>query len=62
MMEAVGTSETSINFYETTRRNIPEDSSSDAVCFHKLYAAGVGVSSRKVAKGKQAQKIRKAQA
>jgi hypothetical protein len=24
MMEAVHTSETSINFYETTRRNIPE--------------------------------------
>jgi hypothetical protein len=26
MMEAVITSETSVNFYETTRRNIPEDS------------------------------------
>jgi hypothetical protein len=26
MMEAVGTSETSINFYETARRNIQEDS------------------------------------
>jgi hypothetical protein len=25
-MEAVSTSETSVNFYETTRRNIPEDS------------------------------------
>jgi hypothetical protein len=25
MMEAISTSETSINFYETTRRNIPED-------------------------------------
>jgi hypothetical protein len=25
MMEAVRTSETSVNFYETTRRNIPED-------------------------------------
>jgi hypothetical protein len=24
MMEAVSTSETSVNFYETTRRNIPE--------------------------------------
>jgi hypothetical protein len=24
-MEAVSTSETSVNFYETTRRNIPED-------------------------------------
>jgi hypothetical protein len=26
MMETVGTSETSVNFYQTTRRNIPEDS------------------------------------
>jgi hypothetical protein len=26
MMEAVSTSETSVNFYETTRRNILEDS------------------------------------
>jgi hypothetical protein len=26
MMEAVSTSETSVNFYETTRHNIPEDS------------------------------------
>jgi hypothetical protein len=26
MMEAASTSETSVNFYETTRRNIPEDS------------------------------------
>jgi hypothetical protein len=26
MMEAASTSETSINFYQTTRRNIPEDS------------------------------------
>jgi hypothetical protein len=25
MMEAVSTSETSANFYQTTRRNIPED-------------------------------------
>jgi hypothetical protein len=25
MMEAVSTSETSMNFYETARRNIPED-------------------------------------
>jgi hypothetical protein len=25
-MEAVSTSETSVNFYQTTRRNIPEDS------------------------------------
>jgi hypothetical protein len=26
MMEAVSASETSVNFYETTRRNLPEDS------------------------------------
>jgi hypothetical protein len=26
MMEAAITSETSVNFYQTTRRNIPEDS------------------------------------
>jgi hypothetical protein len=26
MMEAVSTSETSVNFYQTTRRNIPENS------------------------------------
>jgi hypothetical protein len=26
MMEAVSSSETSVNFYQTTRRNIPEDS------------------------------------
>jgi hypothetical protein len=26
MMEAASTTETSVNFYETTRRNIPEDS------------------------------------
>jgi hypothetical protein len=26
MMEAASTSETSVNFYKTTRRNIPEDS------------------------------------
>jgi hypothetical protein len=26
MMAAVSTSETSINFYQTTRRNVPEDS------------------------------------
>jgi hypothetical protein len=25
MMETVSTSETSVNFYQTTRRNIPED-------------------------------------
>jgi hypothetical protein len=32
MMEAVGPSETSVNFYETTRRNIPEDSSGWIIC------------------------------
>jgi hypothetical protein len=26
MMEAVSTSETSVNFHQTTRRNIPQDS------------------------------------
>jgi hypothetical protein len=26
MVETINTSETSVNFYETTRRNIPEDS------------------------------------
>jgi hypothetical protein len=26
MMEAASTSETSVNFYQTTRRNIPQDS------------------------------------
>jgi hypothetical protein len=26
MMEAINTSETSVNFYQTTRRNNPEDS------------------------------------
>jgi hypothetical protein len=26
MMEAESTSETSVNFYQTTRRNIPQDS------------------------------------
>jgi hypothetical protein len=26
MMEAVSTSETSVSFYQTTQRNIPEDS------------------------------------
>jgi hypothetical protein len=31
MMEAVSTSETTINFYETARRNIPEDSPSVGV-------------------------------
>jgi hypothetical protein len=30
MMEAVRASETSVNFYETTRRNIPDESYSGA--------------------------------
>jgi hypothetical protein len=32
MMEAVSTSETSVSFYQTTRRNIPED-----VNFHTTH-------------------------
>jgi hypothetical protein len=31
MMKAISTSETSVNFYRTTRRNIPEDSHLHAV-------------------------------
>jgi hypothetical protein len=48
MMEAVNTSETSVNFYQTTRRNIPEDSH---LCFtyvvpvrHSEGQVSVGVS------------------
>jgi hypothetical protein len=37
MMEAVNTSETSVNFYQTTRRNIPEDG------FQVLTAAGINM-------------------
>jgi hypothetical protein len=33
MMEAESTSETSANFYETTRRNSPEDSQSSSYCY-----------------------------
>jgi hypothetical protein len=29
MMEALSTSETSVNIYQTTRRNVPEDSELD---------------------------------
>jgi hypothetical protein len=36
MMEAVDISETSVNFYYTTRRNIPEDSH-----IHILYVSGL---------------------
>jgi hypothetical protein len=32
MMEAVSTPETSVNFYQTTRRNIPEDSHLEIGC------------------------------
>jgi hypothetical protein len=40
MMEAASTSETSVNFYQTTRRNIPEDNhlntrSSENLKYHK---------------------------
>jgi hypothetical protein len=33
MMKAASTSETSVNFYQTTRRNIPEDSHLKGVMF-----------------------------
>jgi hypothetical protein len=36
MMLAVSTSETSVNFYQTTRRNIPEDSH-----LHELFSLRV---------------------
>jgi hypothetical protein len=32
MMEAASTSETSVNFYQTTRRNIPEGSRLNVYC------------------------------
>jgi hypothetical protein len=35
MIEEVKISETSVNFYQTTRRNVPEDS--------QLYASNAGV-------------------
>jgi hypothetical protein len=34
MMEAVSTSETSVNFYQTTRRNNPEDSHLQQIPYH----------------------------
>jgi hypothetical protein len=34
MMEAVSTSETSVNFYQTTRCTIPEDSHLQFLLFH----------------------------
>jgi hypothetical protein len=36
MMEAVSTSETPVNFYETTQRNIPEDSHLHTRCRENL--------------------------
>jgi hypothetical protein len=36
MMEAASTSETSVNFYRTTRRNIPEDSNLHTRCRENL--------------------------
>jgi hypothetical protein len=38
MMEAVRTSETSANFYQTTRRNIPEDSHLHTRCRENLIS------------------------
>jgi hypothetical protein len=37
MMEAAGTSETSVNFYQTTRRNNPEDNHLNEVDFWSLF-------------------------
>jgi hypothetical protein len=37
MMVAISTSETSVNFYETTLLNIPEDSHMNVVTFHVIY-------------------------
>jgi hypothetical protein len=36
MMEAAGASETSVNFYQTTRRNVPEDSHLRTRCRENL--------------------------
>jgi hypothetical protein len=38
MMEAVSTSETSVNFYLITRRNIPEDSHIQHVSWLKVWS------------------------
>jgi hypothetical protein len=38
MMEAAGTSETSVNFYQTTRRNNPKDSYLHNEMLHKCYS------------------------
>jgi hypothetical protein len=42
MMEAASTSETSINFYQTTRRNNPEDSHLH-VCLSSFFFCGFTV-------------------
>jgi hypothetical protein len=39
MMQAVSTSETCVNFYQTTRRNIPEDSHPHAYISFVLFLA-----------------------
>jgi hypothetical protein len=36
MMEAANTSETSVNFYQTTQRNNPEDSHLHTFCYENL--------------------------
>jgi hypothetical protein len=41
MMEAARTSETSVNFYQTTRRNIPEDSHLQRIWNFPLWYAEV---------------------
>jgi hypothetical protein len=46
MMEAASTSETSVNFYQTTRRNNPEDShfhSYEIVCLVTVELEGKGI-------------------
>jgi hypothetical protein len=44
MMEAVITSETSVNFYETTRRNIPQDCHlHENGCFPSFHYRTVGI-------------------
>jgi hypothetical protein len=44
MMEAQGTFETSVNFYQSTRRNNPEDSHLHTLCG---YVTVTNISSRK---------------
>jgi hypothetical protein len=45
MMEAASTSETSVNFYQTTRRNIPEDSHLHIRRSEKLKSHDVDIAS-----------------